>query len=103
MTAYQLTSKAEDDLFTIWSFIAQDGLDAANRVEAAIHRACTFLAAGPLRGHIRQDLTDLPVRFWTVLRYPSYVIVYDPASNPLRILRILHGARNISQQLNVTE
>jgi plasmid stabilization system protein ParE len=103
MTAYQLTSRAEDDIFAIWSFIAQDSLGAANRVEAAIHRACGFLATGPLRGHVRQDLTALPVRFWTVLRYPSYVIVYDPATKPLRVLRILHGARNIPQQLNVTE
>ena len=96
MSAYQLTSKAEDDLFAIWSFIARDNIEAADRVEAAIHRACTFLAAEPLRGHVRQDLTNLPVRFWTVLRYSNYVVVYDPATEPLRVIRILHRARDIT-------
>jgi plasmid stabilization system protein ParE len=103
MSEYQLTSKAEDDLFAIWSFIAQDNLEAADRVEAAIYRACAFLAVGPLRGHMRRDLTDLPVRFWTVLRYPSYVIVYDPVTQPLQILRILHGARDIAALLRAPQ
>lgn len=96
MSGYQLTSRAEDDLFEIWSFIAHKNREAADKVEAAIHRTCGFLAEGPLRGHIRGDLTNLPVRFWTVLRYPNYVIVYDPVSKPLRIVRILHAAMDIS-------
>jgi len=103
MTSYWLTSKAEGDLFTIWSFIARDNIDAADRVEAAILDACAFLAAAPLRGHLRKDLTSLPVRWWTVFRYPNYVIVYDPVTKPLQILRILHGARNISRQLKTPE
>ena len=32
------------------------------------------LAQTPLMGHLREDLTDEPVRFWSVY---SYVIVYD--------------------------
>jgi plasmid stabilization system protein ParE len=103
MTHYQLTSKAEDDLFAIWSFIARDNIEAADRVEVAILDACGFLAAAPLRGHLRTDLTSLPVRWWTVLRYPNYVIVYDPGTKPLQILRILHGARNVSRHLQTPE
>lgn len=57
------------------------------------------LAKAPLQGHPRKDLTALPVRFWTVPRYPKYVIVYDPAKKPLEIIRIFHGARNITRQL----
>jgi plasmid stabilization system protein ParE len=75
MTDYQLTSKAEGDLFAIWSFIARDDIEAADRVEGTILDACAFLAAAPLRGHFRKDLTSLPVRWWTVLQYPNYVIV----------------------------
>jgi plasmid stabilization system protein ParE len=103
MTDYQLTSKAEGDLFAIWSFIARDNIDAADRVAAAIFDACAFLAAAPLRGHVHKDLTSLPVRWWTVLRYSNYVIVYDPAAKPLQILRILHGARNVSGQLKTPQ
>jgi plasmid stabilization system protein ParE len=62
-------------------------------VEQAIYDACAFGAKAPLRGHLREDVTRLAVRFWTVVRYPKYVIVYDPAGKPLRIIRILHGAK----------
>jgi len=33
MSSYQFTPQAIEDLFEIWSYIAGDDLDAANRVE----------------------------------------------------------------------
>lgn len=44
MSSYHFTPQAVDDLFEIWSYIAVDDLDAANRVEEAIYAACAFLA-----------------------------------------------------------
>jgi antitoxin ParD1/3/4 len=99
MSLYLLTPQAEDDLFDIWSYIAQDNLDAANRVEAQIYAACAFLASTPQAGHVRLDLTDRSVRFWTLPHFSHYVIVYDPACQPLQIIRILHGARDIPRRL----
>ncbi len=95
MSPYQFTPQAVSDLFEIWSYVARDSGEAANRVEDAIYRACDLLAEGPLRGHLREDLTKHPLRFWTVQAYPSYIIVYDPKTDPLQVVRILHGARNI--------
>jgi len=95
MSRYQFTPQAADDLFEIWSFIALDSVEAANRVEQAIYEACSFVAEGPRRGQIREDLTKRPLRFWVVQRFPNYIIAYDPATDPLQIIRILHGARNI--------
>jgi plasmid stabilization system protein ParE len=37
MGGYQFTRQAVDDLFEIWSYIAGDDLEAANRVEEAIY------------------------------------------------------------------
>jgi plasmid stabilization system protein ParE len=31
--------------------------------------------------------------------YPNYLIVYDPGKNPLQIIRILHGARDLPSVL----
>lgn len=93
------TAPAEDDLFAIWSYIAADSPEAADRVESEIYLACRFLAAHPLTGHTRADLTNRPVRFWALPRYSNYLIVYDPNPTPLHILRILHGARNTSREL----
>jgi antitoxin ParD1/3/4 len=101
MNPYRLTRQAKADLRSIWSYIASDSIEAADRVENAIYDSCAFLAQAPLRGHSRKDLTNLPVRFWTVVRYPKYGIVYDPADTPLRIIRILHGARNVSHELGL--
>lgn len=99
MTRFRLTPLAEDDLFDIWSYIASDNLNAADQVEGAIYEACAFLAEAPLRGHLRNDLTSLPLRFWTVQPYRNYLIVYDPSARPLQIIRILHGARNVPMVL----
>jgi plasmid stabilization system protein ParE len=99
MSLYLLTPQAEDDLFDIWSYIAQDNLDAADRVETQIYTACAFLSSTPKAGHVRSDLTDRKVRFWTLPHFSHFVIVYDPASDPLRIIRILHGSRDLPSQL----
>jgi plasmid stabilization system protein ParE len=61
MSKYQLTPQAVNDLFDIWSFIAADNPAAADRVEEQLFRACAFLADSPHAGHIRTDLTSLPL------------------------------------------
>jgi hypothetical protein len=50
----------------------------------------------PQMGHKREDLTDRPVRFWSVF---SYLVVYDPVSSPLAVIAILHGALDVEQLL----
>jgi len=95
MIRYKFTPQAAADLFEIWSYIARDSTAAANRVEDAVYKACDFLAEGRLRGSVREDLTKLPLRFWTIQAFPNFIIVYDPESDPLRIIRILHGRRDV--------
>jgi plasmid stabilization system protein ParE len=86
MSGYQFTPQAADDLLDIWSFIARDNPEAADRVEAAVFRACDLLADSPLAGRVREDVTPLPLRFWVVHPYPNYLIIYDPEEKPLQIL-----------------
>ena len=99
MSDYALTALAKTDIFDIWSYIAERNEDAADRVEQAIYNACAFLAEGPLRGHVRPDLTARPVRFWTLTRYRNYTIVYRPETVPLQIIAVLHGKRDIQRIL----
>jgi antitoxin ParD1/3/4 len=99
MAGYRLTREAADDLGDIWKFIARDDAEAADRVEAAIYRACELVAQTPMIGQLRKHSTKLLVRFWTVTRFPNYVLVYRPETRPLRIIRILHGKRNIQRIL----
>ena len=95
MSEYRFTPQAVDDLFEIWSYIAGDDPEAANRVEEAIHAACAFVADTPLTGHVREDLTALPLRFWLVQPYRNYWVVYNPETKPLQVIRIIHAARNL--------
>jgi plasmid stabilization system protein ParE len=95
MSAYVLTPLAKADIFDIWSYIADNNEEAADRVERAIYDACAFVAEGPMRGHIRPDLTSRSLRFWTLTRYPNYSVVFRPETAPLQIVPVLHGKRNI--------
>ena len=99
MSGYVLTPLAKADIFDIWAYIADHNQDAADRVEQAIFDACAVLAEAPLRGSSRPDLTGRPLRFWTLSRYPNYIIVYQPEKAPLRIVAIMHGKRDIQRIL----
>jgi plasmid stabilization system protein ParE len=96
---FQLTAQAAEDLDSLWWFIARDSRDAADRVEGKIVEACRRLAQYPLIGSLRQDITCAPVRFWTVSKFPNYVIVYRPETNPVQVIAILQGNRELSTAL----
>jgi plasmid stabilization system protein ParE len=97
MKSYRLTPDAEHDIFEIWAFIAEDDATAADAIETEIYEACHHLAEKPDLGHFRRDLTNKPLRFYTIHR--AYLIAYDPATDPLEVMRILHGARDVSAEL----
>jgi plasmid stabilization system protein ParE len=99
MSAYVLTPLAKADIFDIWSFIAEDSEQAADRVEQAIFEACTFIAQDPMRGHSRPEFSSRLLRFWTLTRYPNYIMAYRPETTPLQIIAVIHGKRNIRRVL----
>lgn len=99
MSAYALTPLAKADIFEIWSYIAEHSEEAADLVEQAIYDACSFVAKVPMSGHARPDLTSHRLRFWTLTRYPNYTVVYRPETDPLQVIAVLHGKRNIQRIL----
>ena len=96
---FRLTPQAIDDLDRIWWFIAEHSVESANRVEAEIIATCHRLAKRPLMGTKRQDITPVPVRFWTVTRFPNYIIVYRPELAPMQVVAVLHGKRDLTTVL----
>src|SRR5208283_48749 len=80
----QFTPQAVEDLDTIWLSIAGENRDAADRVETEILATCHRLAKFPLIGSKREDITHLLVRFWTVTKFPNYVIVHRTETVPLQ-------------------
>lgn len=93
---FRLTLEADSQLGEILEFIAQDSEAAAVRVRHALYEALAMLATMPEIGHSREDFTERPLKFWSVY---SYLLVYDPATEPLAVVAVLHGARDVSRLL----
>jgi len=92
MSGYAFHPDAFADLDEIWEYIAQDNIDAADRVLADIHSTLSTLAELPQVGHRRPDLTTRPLRFHVAR--DEYLIAYAPAEKPLWVLAVFHGRRN---------
>lgn len=91
MIRYEFHPDAEIDLGTIWDFIAEDNIDAADRVMVEIEATIEALVPFPHQGHRRPDLTQRPLRFTNVR---DYLIAYAPDKKPLWVVAVMHGKRS---------
>lgn len=91
MTGYDFHPEAAIDLDEIWDFIAEDSLDAADRVVEDILARIDKLVPFPDQGHKRPDLTSRPLRFTVV---HEYLIAYAPDEKPLWVFAVMHGRRS---------
>jgi len=92
MSGYAFHPDAFADLDEIWEYIAQNNIDAADRVLADIHGVLRTLAASPHIGHRRPDLTGRPLRFHVARE--QYLIAYAPDEKPLWVVGVFDGRRN---------
>jgi antitoxin ParD1/3/4/toxin ParE1/3/4 len=93
---YLVSPEANSDIFQIWRWIAKDSVERADRVDAELHDVFEALARMPRLGHRREDLTPRPVLFFPLY---SYLIVYQPDVDPIRIMAVLHGTRDVKRIL----
>jgi toxin ParE1/3/4 len=96
MARYVLTDRAKHDVQQIVSYIRKRSPTAPRRVRTELRDAMRLLAEFPGIGHLREDLSDEPLRFWSVY---SYLIIYRPDPKPLEVVRVLHGARDVGSIL----
>jgi len=93
---YLVSPEAHGDIFEIWRWIAKDSVELADRVEAELFEMFEALARMPGQGRRREDLTPRPVLFYPLY---SYLIVYQPDVDPIRIMAVLRGARDVKRVL----
>ena len=85
------TAPVRDDLLAIWSHIAEDDPDAADRLLDRIDEGCRLYATQPLMGQRRPDLHP-SVRCFSV---GMYVVFYRPIEDGVEVLLVAHGARDL--------
>lgn len=92
MSRYVVSPLSRTDLDGIWDYIAADNIAAADRTLERFHELIHMLARQPLIGESRDDL--LP----HLRSFPAgnYVIYYFPIPNGVRIVRVIHAARDIA-------
>ena len=95
MNPFFLTPDAWLDLDSIWQYIARDSVHNADLVEEAIFETCRSAAAMPGLGHKREGVRRPDVLFLGVTDYERYSIAYLANSQPLRVLRVVHGSRDV--------
>ena len=86
------TPAALQDLEEIWDYIAEDSPPAATAVIDTLLTSVARLAEYPHIGHPRDDLADETLRVWPVY---SYLIIYRPVPEPVEIIRIVSGFREL--------
>lgn len=99
MPAWILSPLAAVDLEEILSYIAADSGSegVVERVASDFAKALDTLASSPGMGWQRIPLTGSGVRWW---RVHSFLLVYEADSRPLRVIRIVHGARDLDSIFN---
>lgn len=93
MSRFQLSAEAADDIESIWRYVANDDVLAAQRLRGRLIEACRMIAKYPNVGHVRDDLADRSLRIWPV---GNYLIFYLPDPKPVRVVRVIHGAREMT-------
>lgn len=100
MANYYLSPIAQQDLESIVRYLVDHNQQSA---ESFVNRTIDIfnnLAEHPYLGHVRDDLTDKPVRFLTIKW--RYLVVYKP-TQPLEIVRVLNGYQDIAQLIGTNE
>lgn len=87
----QLSPAAQADLNEIWSYIAEDSFEAADRFLTFLFGRFAFLAGSPFMGHARDELQaglrSFPVR--------NYFVLYRIENAHIEVVRVLSGARDL--------
>jgi len=89
-----VTSPALADAREAYAWIRKDSRQAAIHFRAAVSRAARAIGEYPDIGRTRPEVAFPSTRFFVLTGFP-YVLVYRSDTTPPRILRILHGARDL--------
>jgi toxin ParE1/3/4 len=96
MPEYFLSSKAEADITELLFYILEDNPDAAFALELRLFNVFDLLAENPYAGRERPELTEGTRSSGA----GNYVIIYRLWAGEVAIIRVIHGARDLSEMFH---
>ena len=87
------------DILDIVCRIRPHNPTAAARFVEAFKSSVELLARMPEIGHARPDLGGPQTRSWRVKGFRKYLIFYESLPDRVRLLRVLHGARDLPAEM----
>lgn len=95
-----LVSDAEDDLFEIYQYVAQnDSIHRAEDLLNGLEETCLTLSHLPGRGHVPPELERVSVFEYLEIHYKPYRIIYQVISQRVLIHCVLDGRPDLSELL----
>ncbi len=100
MSRVILSEAARQDRRAITEYtVDRFGIQQARRLRDRFEAALRALAESPLIGRGREELDPSGHTFRYLVVLKSFVIVYEPTEDGIRVARLLHGARNLAAEL----
>jgi toxin ParE1/3/4 len=93
------SQKARIDLLSIWSYVAEDYPNAADRLLDTINEKCTLLSENTKLGQARPDISQ-NMRYFPV---KNYIILYQEQPFGVEIIRVVHGSRDLDILFHANE
>jgi len=88
-----ISQNAKADIDEIWRYIATEtSIQAANRVRDSLSRCFNLLRRNPFAGKSRED--DL-IPGLRSISSGKYIVFYRAEAGMVRIVRVLHGMRDL--------
>src|ERR687895_375579 len=90
--------KAQEDIYDITYYIAEDNLEAAVAFFEAVESTCALLSTMPGIGSARdfRNPRFAGLRMFPVKKFENFLIFYQSTEEEILIVRVLHGARDIA-------
>jgi toxin ParE1/3/4 len=85
--------KAQEDLISIWFYIAGDNIEAADNLLDVIGDTCAILSDNPKLGQARPDI-EIEMRYFPV---KNYLILYRELISGIEVVRVISGYRDLNE------
>ena len=101
MSRVVLSEAARHDRREITAYtMKRFGVQQARRLRHRFEAELNALAESPFIGHTEEELDPPGHSFRYSVVMKSFIIVYEPTEDGIRVARLLHGARNLAAELD---